>query len=225
MQHNTLMLITDLSGYTRFLSRVGHQEALRHASDLLQIIINNNTLGLKLCEVEGDAVFFYAIRRLPSCEALLSQIGSTYDAFKQHLTTHGLDNELGIKFFVHTGMCEEIRIGGRTKLFGMDVIKIHRLLKNVSTSPDYLLLTGSACETLGRDMSSGETTCSAEFPHIGTVDYTILDRSFLMNLSTEHHLRRPMVDLAGEHLSIVSTALAGLFRSYRILFTPLQGIA
>ena len=60
MKGQTLMLITDISGYTRFFTRVGHQEGLRRAQDLLQIIINTNTLGLKLCEGRR-CLFFYTI--------------------------------------------------------------------------------------------------------------------------------------------------------------------
>jgi hypothetical protein len=178
MKGHTLMLITDISGYTKFMTRVGHEEGLRRAQDLLQIVINANTLGLKLCEIEGDAVFFYAIGSLPSRSALLRQIGRTYTAFNRYLVTHDLDAELGIKFFVHTGECEEIRIGGRTKLYGMDVIKIHRLLKSITKKDDYLLVTRSAAEALSFEKFPG-VDGATEFPHIGSVAYTLFNERYL----------------------------------------------
>ena len=174
------MLITDISGYTWFISRVGHEEGLKRAQDLLQIVINSNSLGLKLCEVEGDAVFFYTVKKLPSRVALMRQIGATYRAFNDYLAQHGLSSELGIKFFVHTGMCEEVRIGGRTKLFGMEVIKIHRLLKGISSTPDYLLITENAHKSLEMNGNAGDNEMT-EIQHIGEVSYTMYDESYLLH--------------------------------------------
>jgi hypothetical protein len=37
MKEQTLMLIVDINGYTRFLTRVGHEEGLKRAQDLLRL--------------------------------------------------------------------------------------------------------------------------------------------------------------------------------------------
>ena len=196
MKGQTLMLITDISGYTRYFTKVGHEEGLRRAQDLLQIIINANSLGLKLCEVEGDAVFFYAMDKLPSRKDLMNQIKSTYDAFNHYLIVNDLDGELGIKFYMHTGICEEVRIGGRTKLYGMEVIKIHRLLKSIVKRGDAVLMTEEAASHFAPDYVMSVPS-SAEFPHIGEVSYVLYNEEFLRSIEPERSVLRTLADHLG----------------------------
>lgn len=223
MKAQTLMLITDISGYTRFITRVGHDEGLRHAQDLLQIIINSNTLGLKLCEVEGDAVFFYTMQRLPSRRALLKQISKTYRAFNDYLALHHLETELGLKFFVHTGECEEVRIGGRTKLFGLEVIRIHRLLKSISKKDDHLLITDHAATHIGMDHDDGVPGVTG-FPHLGPVRYIVYNEEFLRDVAAQPSLLQTAAANVAEAMEVVTSEFAVHFRRYAALLYPLQSI-
>lgn len=218
------MLITDISGYTRFLTQVGHEEGLHRAQDLLQIIINTNSLGLKLCEVEGDAVFFYAMKELPSSRELMKQISKTYKAFNHYLSTHHLESQLGIKFFIHTGVCEEVRIGGRTKLYGMEVIKIHRLLKSITNKEDYLLITESAGNTL-RFESDGGIRGGAEFPHIGVVNYDVYNESFLHETVIENSIYHLLLNGLRDAALNVVLELSRQYRRYAAFMNPLHDMA
>jgi hypothetical protein len=224
MKGQTLMLITDISGYTRFFTRVGHQEGLQRAQDLLRIIINTNTLGLKLCEVEGDAVFFYTMKQLPSRNALMRQISKTYEAFNHYLATHHLEDELGIKFFVHTGMCEEIRIGGRTKLYGMEVIKIHRLLKSITNKDDYMLITDSAGMTLQFEAEDG-VNGNTEIPHIGMVNYALYNDKFLQESTREPTLYHTLLAGISDAAMTLMHELSRQYRRYAALVNPLHELA
>lgn len=218
------MLITDISGYTRFFTRVGHEEGLQRAQDLLQIIINTNTLGLKLCEVEGDAVFFYTMKNLPSRNGLMRQISKTYEAFNHYLSKHNLESELGIKFFVHTGICEEIRIAGRTKLYGMEVIKIHRLLKSITNKDDYMLITENAGTDLQFEAIDGANG-GTEIPHIGMVNYAVYNEKFLQASGGETSLYHALVNGIHEAGTTLMTELIRQYRRYASLVSPLQEIA
>jgi len=222
MKAQTLMLITDISGYTRFITRVGHEEGVKRAQEMLQVIINANTLGLKLCEIEGDAVFFYTMK-IPSRISLLRQISRTYQAFSDYLANHHLENELGIKFFVHTGTCEEIKIGGRTKLYGTEVIKIHRLLKSITSKGDSLLVTKSALAALEfepEDGLGGDT----EFPYIGLVSYTTFQEEYLIK-HLKPSLYRAMGVSAKEVGALMISELGKQYRRYASIFHPLHELA
>ena len=222
MKQKTLMLITDISGYTRFITRVGHEEGLIHAHELLQIIINSNTLGLKLCEVEGDAVFFYTMKKMPSGQAILSQISRTYRAFNHYLEQHNLSLELGIKFFLHTGECEEMRIGGRVKLFGTEVIKIHRLLKCISDRSDYLLVTQNAKHLLPElqdESVHGETA----FPHIGPVSYNVFDGEFILRYSAQPVFYHHAISLISDAAHFVAREMGRQYRWYTQAVNMLAG--
>jgi hypothetical protein len=222
MQQKTLMLITDISGYTRFITQVGHERGLKHAQELLQIIINSNTLGLKLCEVEGDAVFFYTMKKMPSAKAILQQIGRTYRAFNHYLAQHALESDLGIKFFLHSGDCEEMRIGGRVKLFGTEVIKIHRLLKCISDRSDYLLVTENAGHLLSEiegDLVAGETT----FPHIGVVSYSLFDSTFFVKYGARNELYTKFIMAITEVGAFIATELSRRYRWYNTYVNTMAG--
>lgn len=178
MKTQTLLLITDISGFTRFVAQSDPDTGIARAQEMLQIIVDSNDLGLELCEIEGDAVFFYLKSGLPSFSRLLAQIRRTFAEFQAYLREHGLESALGIKFFIHVGHCQSITVGGHTKLFGLDVIMIHRLLKGRFKSSNYLLITSDASEVLCYDGSNAQHG-SVQLEHIGIVDYMVLNEQML----------------------------------------------
>ena len=187
MKSKTLLLITDISGFTRFVAQRQVQEGIAQAREMLEIIVRSNSLGLHLSEIEGDAVFFHSNSTMPSHIDLVNQLRLTYSAFTQYLRRHGLENLLGLKFVVHVGECLPIEIDGRTGLYGLDVIKIHRLLKNVVPRKNYVMITEQARAHLGmdcRDAQVGQVT----YQHIGSIDYYVYDDAFL---SLPHQVALP----------------------------------
>ena len=51
---------------------------------MLEVLIDANTEGMHLAEIEGDALFYYK-EDIPSLEKLLAQIETIFTAFYSHL--------------------------------------------------------------------------------------------------------------------------------------------
>lgn len=153
---SALLLIADIGGYTRFMKF--HAASLVHAQEivgeLLDAIIAAVRPGLKLAKLEGDAAFFY----VPSAAAgddpswLLSRVEAIYATFHQRLAEFASTNlcpcdgcrqagRLRIKVVAHSGDIVTRKTGGSTELTGVDVILVHRLLKNPVPLSEYFLLT------------------------------------------------------------------------------------
>ena len=118
------------------------------------MIIDSDTLGLTLAEIEGDAVLFYKSGELPNPEALLEQAKTMFVNFHNHLKIYEQRRichcgacrtaaKLSLKFVAHSGDVEFIQVKDFNKPYGSDVILVHRLLKNDIQDDEYLLLTNS----------------------------------------------------------------------------------
>lgn len=146
--------IPDISGFTGFISDRDFQHQQYIIAELLEVLIETNPLGLQVNEVEGDAIFFYKAGEAPSMDQLLNQANRMYLAFHHHLKKYGVSrlcncptcksaSRLTLKFIAHQGTASLHRIKEREKLFGTDVILVHRLLKNNVPQREYLLVTDS----------------------------------------------------------------------------------
>src|ERR1700751_4411331 len=91
--NQAVLLIADISGYTKFLRlhRLSTSHAQMVITELLESVIDAAMSPLKVCEVEGDAVFFYAIdienALAPSqiAEAVSAQLIALFRAFYQKI--------------------------------------------------------------------------------------------------------------------------------------------
>jgi hypothetical protein len=158
---NTILLIADISGYTRFMKQ--HTIAISHAKQiivrLLKALMNTAQPPLKVAELEGDAVFFYARAQGTSLETIAHQVKdqmvALFAAFRKEL--HSVDSlrtcacdacthihDLQLKEVLHVGRVEVETIGQFEKLFGFDVILVHRLLKNSVQANEYVMMTEPA---------------------------------------------------------------------------------
>jgi len=54
---NALIFIPDISGFTKFVNETEISHSQHIIQELLETIVNSNTLGLSLSEIEGGAVF------------------------------------------------------------------------------------------------------------------------------------------------------------------------
>lgn len=157
-----LLLIADIGGYTEFMST--HRMSLAHAqvntSRLLERVIDA-VPGLELIEIEGDAAFLYRRADSQAPEDLVDEV--VRSAVAMHRAFH-LEREhvaknlcpckgckeaanLKLKFVAHVGEVATQTIRQRLKLVGIDVILVHRLLKNPVPVPEYVLLTEDLFQT------------------------------------------------------------------------------
>jgi hypothetical protein len=195
-----LICIPDMTGFTRFMSETSIDFSRKVIPPLLQTIINSNVLGLKLSEIEGDAILFYRTGEMPTLKELVEQCKMFYvdfghrlnllkmqhaDDYKKHISS----SRLGLKIIVHYGEVSPTPIGDRIKLFGEDVITAHKLLKNSVNQNEYLLLTEKFLsnypeEEIGSMLHwSGLEQGADEYTHIGKVGYRYIDLESLYSLA------------------------------------------
>jgi hypothetical protein len=159
-----VLLVADISGFTQFLRL--HAISQSHAREiivrLLNAIVRASRPPLQVAELEGDAVFFYALDEKGDVERaareVKAQIPRLFRAFKREAeamqrvpmcvcdacTSIG---NLRLKQVVHTGEVAFERIDRFEKLFGLDVIVVHRMLKNTVPAKEYLMMTDSAYDS------------------------------------------------------------------------------
>jgi len=153
----TFLLIADIAGYTRFMKF--HRMSLAHAQDivarLLEAVIDATRSRLKLAKLEGDAAFFYLTypeRSEPDLAFAAGQVANIHRAFHRRLSSLAANNlcncdaceqagKLKIKFVAHLGDVAVQKVKRLTELAGMDVILVHRMLKNDVPVTEYLLMT------------------------------------------------------------------------------------
>jgi hypothetical protein len=186
----TALLIADIGGYTEYMG--SHRLTLAHAEvntgRMLESIVRAAT-GFELVEIEGDAAFLSrrAVARDPDTTLtdILRLAVAMHRAFHlereyvvQNLCPCGgcrQARNLTLKFVAHVGDVATQRIGGRSKLVGIDVILVHRLLKNSVDIPEYVLLTDELRRTDAASLpeSAGELTPDLE--GIGTIRAYVVD--------------------------------------------------
>ena len=84
----TLLFIPDISGFTRFVNDTAISHSRHIIAELLETIIDADTLGLTVSEIEGDAILFYREGAVPETADLLAQVEKMYFAFHTHLKTY-----------------------------------------------------------------------------------------------------------------------------------------
>ena len=157
-----VLLIADIGGYTEYMhfhrSILGHAEAA--TSRMLDKVISA-ARGFDLIEIEGDAAFLSRdAERLDSTETLNAVTNAAvamHGAFHKERQLVQLNmcpcgsckqtGDLKLKFVAHVGVVATQTIRRRKKLVGVDVIHVHRMLKNPVDVPEYLLVTDQLHDT------------------------------------------------------------------------------
>ncbi|MCD4663678.1 MAG: DUF2652 domain-containing protein [Bacteroidales bacterium] len=147
----TFIFIPDISGFSKFVNQTAIDHSKHIISELLELIIDSDDLGLSVSEVEGDAILFYK-DHIPEVKDILQQSEKTFINFQNYLLHYETEricrcgacetaSKLSLKFIVHSGHVQRIKIKEHTKLHGPDVILAHRLLKNKIVQNEYVLFT------------------------------------------------------------------------------------
>jgi 2-polyprenyl-3-methyl-5-hydroxy-6-metoxy-1,4-benzoquinol methylase len=162
-----LLMLVDISGYTQFM--VSHDRELRHSQmiigELLESLIHQVDVPLRISSIEGDALLLYAIksgndevwRRRSS--NLVERLLALFRVFKERLLEIGAYSvckcdacvevgDLKLKIVVHSGEALVTHVGDFPALSGVDVITVHRLAKNSVPEDEYVLLTEAAYQDL-----------------------------------------------------------------------------
>jgi hypothetical protein len=147
-----LLFIPDISGFTEFVhfTEISHSKHI--ISELLEILLDANTSGLQLAEIEGDALFFYKKTDKINAKELEEQIKKMYMAFHTHLKRYEYERicqcgacssayNLSLKFVSHFGEIDFLQVKDNVKPYGSNVIQVHRLLKNDIDVNEYALFT------------------------------------------------------------------------------------
>jgi hypothetical protein len=151
-----LLLIADIGGYTEYMqfhrTLLGHAEAA--TTRLLKKVVDA-ARDFDLIEIEGDAAFLSRDADTLDGGAALAAV--TEAVIAMHRAFHAerrlvelnlcpcdsctQTSGLKLKFVAHVGEVAIQKIKRRRKLVGMDVILVHRLLKNPVQVPEYVLLS------------------------------------------------------------------------------------
>lgn len=156
MPERLLLLVADIAGYTDFMRL--HRLNLAHSQEVTRRLLEamlDAAPALRLIEVEGDALFLAAPQDGDDPESPIGWLPSAlamYRAFhtrQQWMQARNLCmcdacREIGslrVKFVAHLGEAVSQRIRDTEKLVGIDVIMVHRMLKNTVPAKEYVLMS------------------------------------------------------------------------------------
>lgn len=177
------LVLTDISGFTEFLTTTELEHGPAIIGDLLEEVIRRISPPLDIQGIEGDAVFALGIdgKVLPPA-SLLDVLHAGFTGFRERQRQLQADDscacnacinvgKLRLKAIGHYGSFLEHTVGGRAQTAGTDVILAHRLLKNgVPQTADYALLTAPALEHMDVDPGRlGLLPHTERYEHFGDV--------------------------------------------------------
>ena len=154
MAKRAFLLIADIGGYTRFMKvhRINLAHAQHVVAQLLEAVIDGAG-NLRLAKLEGDAAFFYGeLAKDEDVARYAKRIADIRRAFLARQKEMEVDrlctcegcvqaDQLKLKFVAHEGEVAFQKVKRHTELAGVDVIYVHRLLKNSVPVPEYALVS------------------------------------------------------------------------------------
>lgn len=152
MENRGLLFIPDISGYTRFINNTEIEHSRYIIQELLEVLVNSNSIDLKVSEIEGDAILFYRFGDLPTVDEMYKQVEKMFCNFHKYIKQYEerricdckaceQAKELTLKVITHQGEFSTYTVKEFNKLIGKDVIKAHQLLKNDIPLHEYWLVT------------------------------------------------------------------------------------
>lgn len=186
-----LICIPDISGFTQFMSDTDIELSAKVIPSLLNKVIYANEIGLKVSEIEGDAILFYKNGVLPNFKQLVNQCRQFYTEFYDQLAilkkqnkqskNSAFPNVLGLKIILHYGhQVSAVPVGKNIKLMGEDVIIAHRLLKNSIPFDEYILFSNDLLSQYSKEQVDVHLEWGdlhkkhTSYEHIGDVDYSYI---------------------------------------------------
>ncbi|MEB3020808.1 DUF2652 domain-containing protein [[Mycobacterium] crassicus] len=173
-----VLVIADIGGYTAYMNwaRSDLVHAQLAVATLLESVIDA-AKGMKLAKLEGDAAFFWA----PDGDAQMlvsERLSRMHQAFLDKRAR--IENSrkcpcgpceqlknLSLKFVAHQGEVAEQKVKRHTELAGVDVILVHRMLKNRVPVPEYVLMTDAVEKCLDEPIRRHCTRLVHDFEGLG----------------------------------------------------------
>jgi hypothetical protein len=192
MANKGFFILTDISGYTEFLTK----SELDHAQAALQSLFDVQLANIKhpfvISGFRGDAIFMYVPEsNFVEPQALLESLENLYFVFADTLrqmilnttcTCRACQNmvNLDLKMVIHYGEYVIQKLGDREELLGADVIVPHRMLKNHVIEKTgikcYALFSQAAAEALNLFELAYPLVAHIEtYEHLGDVSMQVLD--------------------------------------------------
>jgi hypothetical protein len=183
---HAVLVIADIGGYTQYMNwnRMHLAHAQLTVAALLESVIDAGK-GLKLAKLEGDAAFF----RAPGGDAKvlvsdrLSGMRRSFLARREGMkkanlcdcASCGQVDKLSLKFVAHQGEVAEQRVKRNVELAGVDVILVHRMLKNQVPVSEYVLMTDSVAQCLDESVRQLCKPLTHDFEGIGQTSTHYID--------------------------------------------------
>lgn len=184
-----LLVIADIGGYTKFMKV--HRINLSHAQDvvarLLEAVIDGASPQLRLSKLEGDAALFWApLGKDADLTTLARQVAAIRRAFVNERTRIDVSRactcdgcmqvaQLKLKFVATAGEIALQKVKSFVELAGMDVILVHRMLKNSVPVPEYVLMTDGVRNALPSEVSQHAVAQQEEFEGVGPTQVHYID--------------------------------------------------
>ena len=217
----SLLLIADIGGYTEYMR--SHRMSLAHAEvntgRLLEKVIDA-VPDFELIEIEGDAAFLARQAETLDSDATVAltfqaamAMHRAFHVERRYVATNLCPCEgctqatnLKLKFVAHIGEVATQTIRERRKLVGIDVIHVHRMLKNPVKVPEYLLLSDELYHTTSTPMPGPAHEVSQDLEGIGPV------RAYFVNVAEVPGSLAPlpepsMLGRVGRTLSVAGSGL------------------
>jgi uncharacterized membrane protein len=179
-----LFFIPDIGGFTKFVAETEIRHSQHIIKELLEILVDSNTLGLEVSEFEGDAVLFFRGGSPPSLAALVEQARAMFVAFHRHLKRIEVyrvcqcgactgASRISLKIVAHAGVSSTMQVKDHRKFIGKDVIVAHRLLKNTVPDREYLLVTEATLAKLAaaEEQLSAFVAGTTAYDELGDIEY------------------------------------------------------
>lgn len=201
MANHGYFIITDISGYTEYLT----ESELDHAHKILQSLFDAQMehikFPLKISGFRGDAIFMYTPETcFVNSQSFIETLENLYIVFTDTLRQMMANttcpcracrnmSKLDLKMCIHYGEYILQRLGDREELLGADVIVPHRMLKNSVIEKtgikSYALFSEAAAQALGL-----HNLCTPLIPHGETYEHLGEVHMLVHNMKTAWERRQ-----------------------------------
>jgi class 3 adenylate cyclase len=225
-----VVILADISGYTKFMveNEMSAVHGQQYITLLIETLLREVDIPLRLQEIEGDALFLYAedpgsddeweevltqvhLKLMRFFDAFYEGVVLANDASPCKCAVCKNAGDLALKIVVHSGTAVFHTIGKFDMVSGSDVILAHRLLKNSVPDDEYLLMTDTAYAKLGKKMDGEFLPGSESYDDFGTVNTFV---RFMGEVKEQHRdslYEMPPATLALRAERYVADTMLGMF--------------